>query len=69
MFLPEVRQHFQELENVLFENEYFSFEESAVLYVRKLILDIENTLPVQVSKKAPSYSPYNYVTYNIIFSH
>jgi hypothetical protein len=55
LFLPEVRQYFQELENVLFEKEYFGFEEFAVLYVRELILDIENSLPVRMSKKASAY--------------
>lgn len=55
LFLPEVRQYFQELEDVLFEKEYFGFEESAVQYVRELILDIEKTLPVRVSKNAPPY--------------
>lgn len=55
VFLPEVRQYFQELEDVLFEKEYFGFEESAVQYVRELILDIENTLPARVSKNAPPY--------------
>lgn len=55
LFLPEVRQYFQELEEILFEKEYFGFEESAVQYVRELILDIENTLPVRISKIAPPY--------------
>lgn len=55
LFLPEVRQYFQELEEILFEKEYFGFEESAVQYVRELIWDIENTLPVRMSKIAPPY--------------
>lgn len=55
LFLPEVRQYFRELEDILFEKEYFGFEEFAVRYVRELILDIEKTLPIQVSKAAPSY--------------
>ena len=42
LFLPEIRQYFKELEDILLEKEYFSFEESAVQYVRKLILDIES---------------------------
>lgn len=56
LFLPEVRQYFQELEDVLFEKEYFGFEEFAVQYVRELILDIEKTLPVRVGKNAPLIS-------------
>lgn len=55
LFLPEIRQYFQELEDVLFEKEYFAFEESAINYVRELITDIEQTLPRRVSKKAPPY--------------
>ena len=55
LFLPEVRLYFQELQDILFEKEYFGFEESAVQYVRDLILDIEKTLPTKVSKAAPPY--------------
>lgn len=55
LFLPEVRLYLQELEDILFEKEYFGFEESAVQYVRELIFEIENTLPMRVSKKAPHY--------------
>lgn len=55
LFMPEVRQYFQELQEVLFEKEYFGFEEFAVQYVRDLILDIEKTLPQRVSKVAPPF--------------
>ena len=55
LFLPEVRQYLQELEDILFEKEYFAYEDSAVQYVRELIWDIENTLPLRASKTAPSY--------------
>lgn len=55
LFLPEVRMYFQELQDILFEKEYFGFEESAVQYVRELIFDIETTLPEKVSKIAPPY--------------
>lgn len=55
LFLPEVRQYLRELHDVLFEKEYFGFEESAVQYVRDLILDIEETLPMRASKEAPAY--------------
>lgn len=55
LFLPEVRYYFQELVDILFKKEYFSFEESAVNYVRELILDIQNTLPSKASKIAPPY--------------
>lgn len=55
LFLPEVRQYFQELEATLFEKEYFSFEDSAVQYVRDLVLEIEKTLPTRTSKAAPPF--------------
>ncbi len=55
LFLPEVRQYLKELQEILFEREYFGFEEAAVQYVRDLILDIEETLPLRVSKEAPPY--------------
>ena len=55
LFLPEVRMYFQELQDILFEKEYFGFEESAVQYVRDLIFDIEATLPERLSKIAPPY--------------
>ena len=55
LFLPEVRLYFQELQDILFEKEYFGFEESAVQYVKDLVFDIEETLPTRVSKIAPPY--------------
>lgn len=55
LFSPKVRFYFQDLTDVLFEKEYFGFEESAVLYVRKLIMEIEETLPICYKKVAPAY--------------
>ncbi len=55
LFLPEVRQYLKELQNTLFEKEYFGFEDAAVQYVRDLIFDIEETLPIRASKEAPAY--------------
>lgn len=55
LFLPEIRQYFQELQETLFEKEYFSYEKSAIQYVRELILDIEKTLPLRTNKEAPPY--------------
>ena len=54
LFLPEVRLYFQQLQDTLFEKEYFGFEESAVQYVRDLILDIEKNLPAKMSKTLPA---------------
>lgn len=53
LFLPDVRQYLQELQEVLLEKQYFGFEESAVQYVRDLIFDIEETLPIRPSKEVP----------------
>ena len=55
LFLPEVRQYFSELIETLLDKEYFSFEDTAVEYVEELILDIERTLHLRVSKPAPQY--------------
>ena len=54
LFLPEVRLYLQDLQDILFEKEYFGFEESAVRYVRTLILEIEKDLPTRPAKIAPS---------------
>ena len=55
LFLPEVRQYLKELYQILLEKEYFGFEDAAVQYVRDIILDIEETLPIRPSKEAPPY--------------
>lgn len=55
LFLPEVRQYFSELIETLLDKEYFSFEDTAVEYVEELILDIERTFHLRVSKPAPPY--------------
>jgi hypothetical protein len=55
LFSNQVRLYFRELEEVLFEKEYFSFEDSAIQYVRGLIFEIRDTLPVRQKKTAPVY--------------
>ena len=55
LFLPEVRTYFRELENVLFKDEYFSYEETAIRYVQELISDIQNSLPDRQRRPAPGY--------------
>ncbi len=54
-FAPEVRTWFGELENVLYEMDYFSFKESARSYARKLFCMIHDNLPTRSSKPAPPY--------------
>lgn len=53
--LPEVRQYLKELIQVLFEQEYFSFEETAAKYVEDLFGDIKESLPVRSKRLAPAY--------------
>jgi hypothetical protein len=53
VFSPQVRIYFQELEDILFEEEYFGFEDSALRYARELFFEIRDTLPIRLKKKAP----------------
>lgn len=53
--LPQVREYLKELSQVLYEKEYFGFEESALMYVEDLFKDIENTLFLKQKRQAPSY--------------
>jgi len=52
---PEVYEYLENLVIILYENEYFGFEESARKYVDDLYYDITETLPVCVKKPAPNY--------------
>lgn len=54
-FLPEVLDYFNGLTTILYEKEYFGFEESALAYVDELINDIESSLHARVKKTAPPY--------------
>jgi hypothetical protein len=53
--IPEVQQYLGSLKKILFENEYFGFEESAIKYVNDLFDDIITNLPVRARKPAPKY--------------
>ena len=55
LFLPEVRKYFDELEIILYEKGYFSFEENAHVYVDELFYDIFTNLPTQPHKRAPDH--------------
>lgn len=55
LFLPEVRFYFRELMDILFEKEYFGFEDSAIQYVRDLVQEIEKELPCKPARPAPRY--------------
>jgi len=53
--LPEVQQYLDNLKKILFENEYFGFEEAAQKYVDDLFNDIITTLPIRLHKQATPY--------------
>ena len=53
IFLPEALDYFNKLTTVLYEEEYFGFEENALKYVDELIDDITNTLHLRLKKPAP----------------
>ena len=53
--IPEVRAYFNVLAKILYENEYFGFEESARRYVVELFNDIKKNLPTKLHKPAPEY--------------
>lgn len=53
--LPEVRKYFAELMQILYDKEYFSFEDQAIAYVTDLFADIEQNLPTKSRKPAPAY--------------
>jgi len=55
LFLPEVREYFYELENILYEKGYLSFEDTAHKYVDDLIYDIKKNLPNKRHRPAPEY--------------
>ena len=55
LFSPLVRSCFQEMEEILYEKEYFGFEDSAIQYVRELIYEIRDTLPKCQKKPALTY--------------
>ena len=55
IFLPEVLDYFNELSTILYEKDYFGFEEDALDYVDDLLKDIENNLDKNIQRPAPYY--------------
>ena len=55
IFLPEALDYFNELSTILYEKNYFGFEETALKYVDDLMDDIKITLPKRPKRPAPSY--------------
>lgn len=53
--LPEVRNYFAELMQILYDKGYFSFKEDAIEYVTDLFADIERNIANKPRKPAPAY--------------
>ena len=53
--IPEVKQYLNELITILFEKEYFSYEETAKKYVDDLLDDMIANLPKKIKRPAPKY--------------
>ena len=53
--LPKVLQYLEDLKDILFEKEYFGFEDTAQKYVDDLFLDIKTTLPIKLKRPAPPF--------------
>ena len=52
---PEVLKYFNNLIDILYENDYFGFEEDAIQYVTDLFEDIKTNLPTKTRKPAPEH--------------
>jgi len=52
-YLPEIEIYLSELIELLYKEEYFSFEEQAVEYVERLKQYIENTIKTAYKRKSP----------------
>jgi hypothetical protein len=53
--LPQVLDYLDKLVYILYQKQYFSYLETSLLYVDKLLQDIENDLPAKSHKPAPGY--------------
>ncbi len=53
ILIPEVRLYLQELEHILYYNNYFGLKEFAHKYVDELLNEIEIGLPAMQKKEAP----------------
>jgi hypothetical protein len=68
LFIPKVQEYLYDLEIILYEKEYFSFEESSIRYVDDLIYDISTNLPDKKHKPAPKhYNQYGKELYYATF--
>ena len=52
---PEVVEYLDNLVDILFEKNYFSYVEEAIDYVEELRYDIKKNLPIKLHKPVPKY--------------
>ncbi|MDR2003935.1 MAG: hypothetical protein LBQ74_12960 [Prevotella sp.] len=55
IYAANVREYLKEVSDILYEKEYFGFEDDAAEYIDTLTLDIDETLPNRQKKKATPY--------------
>ena len=55
LFLPDVEEYLFELMDILYQKQYFSYYDSAISYVEDLVNNIQDSLCVELKKKAPEY--------------
>ena len=55
ILLPEVLKYIEDLATILYEKEYFGFEETSLKYVLELYDDITTHLPEKQHNPAPEY--------------
>ena len=66
--LPKVLEYFDDLVTILYEKDYFGFEETALKYVTELYDEIIATLPMCPRKPAPKYfEKYGKALYYAVF--
>ncbi|MDR1154189.1 MAG: hypothetical protein LBL04_05710 [Bacteroidales bacterium] len=53
--IPEVTEYLERLVDILYEKEYFGFEDTSVSYIVELFEDIIKDLPNKRSKPAPEF--------------
>ena len=53
--IPEVLEYLDNLVDILFEKNYFSYAEDAIDYVDELRFEIKTKLHTKIQKKAPKY--------------
>jgi hypothetical protein len=67
-FEPKVQDYLEDLIPILYENNYFGFEDAAVKYINTLIDDIYDNLPLCSHKPAPpDFEKYGKDMYYAVF--